>query len=394
MLAFDRRFSIIAGALMLGGCPLGRGDDPVTIGESPQPEAATHSALVSIQDISIANLPQAGHGLTVQAFFTQSRAPSFSEPVPGTPFGCTASAYDLAEEVAPAQEDHGALELEGLNGGAIRCEFHTVRGYVCPTISGSTRAQVVAAMGTSEYKLTDLSLTAADVGRYLQVSGAIKPENNGAFAIVAVDDANGVTVVNPRGVDETFEAAYSVLAGAGPTPNDLYDPFVANSPIGVRLSPGGEAGFDPVELRIEPGSELTLDAASSRQIVAVEPNGEAIELGCDGDGGDCGDAAASIVRITTTDADTTGLSPAAMPPAKHWAVEIQCAFPDTGRVRVPAAAMALIQKAHEHSPITRIRTAFMRDGFALATNRAPKPANSLIAVAGHGILGFSNPVRP
>lgn len=385
MLACDRQLSVFALALVLGGCPLERADAPVTI-EPPQPRAATHSALVSIQDIGIANYPQAGHGLTVQAFFTPSRAPDFSEPVPGTPFGCQASVYDLDEEPPPAQEDHGTLEIAGLRGGAIRCVFREGRGYVCPTASGSSAAEVVPAQGVAEYQLAGLSLTAADVGRYLQVSGAAKPENNGAFAIVAVSD-DGAAVANPRAVAETFAATYSVLAGAGPTPNDLYDPFVADTQVEARLSPGGEAAFQAFDVKIDPGGELTLDEASARQISAIEPTSEPVELGCD----ECGDAAVSIVRITTTDGDTTGLPPTAMPQAKHRIVEVQCAFPDTGRVRVPAAAMALLAQAHQHSPITRIRTAFMRDGYALASNQAPKPQNATIIVAGHGILGFSNP---
>jgi hypothetical protein len=389
MLACDRQLSVFALALVLGGCPLERADAPVTI-DRPQPGAATHSALVSIQDIAIANLPQAGHGLTVQAFFAPSRSPDFIEPVPGTPFGCQASAYNLDEEPPPAQEDHGALEIAGLQGGAIRCVFREGRGYVCPTASGNSAAEVLPAQGVTEYQLADLSLTAADVGRYLQVSGAAKPENNGAFAIVAVGD-DGVAVANPRAVAEAFDATYTVLAGAGPTPNDLYDPFVADTQVEARLSPGGEAAFQAFAVKIDPGGELRLDEASAQQISAVEPTREAIELGCDGEGGECGDAAISIVRITTTDGDTTGLPATAMPQAKHRVVEVQCAFPDTGRVRVPAAAMALLAEAHQHSPITRIRTAFMRDGYALASNRAPKPQNAAIIVAGHGILGFSDP---
>jgi hypothetical protein len=346
---------------------------------------------VSIQDIAIANLPQAGHGLTVQAFFTPARTPDFVESIQGTPFGCQASAYDLSDEPAPMPADQGALEIAGLNGGAIRCEFHAQRGYVCPTASGSAVAEVAPAQGTSRYTLDGLSLTAADVGRYLQVGGATNAANQGAFAILAVDAVDGITVANPRAVSETFDATYTVLAGAGPTPNDLYAPFVANEPISVRLLPGGERAFDAFDVTIEPASSLRLDEVSAEQIGAIEPNGEALELGCDGQGGDCGAAAVSIIRITTTDGDTNGLSATAMPQAKHWAVEVQCAFPDTGRVHVPAAAMALVAKAHERSPITRIRTAFMRDGFALATNKAPEPASSAIVVAGHGVLGFTNP---
>lgn len=393
MLAFQKRSSAVLLGLVLGGCPLGfgdsnGGDEPVIV--DMQPRAATHSGLVSIQDISIANLSQAGHGLTVQAFFTPQRAPDFIEAIPGTPFGCQASAYNLDDAAAPPQQDHGQLEIEGLNGGAIQCQFSAARGYICPTASGSGRVQISA----GRYMLDGLTLTAADVGRYLQLLGASKADNNGAFAIIGVDADGGVALANPRSVAEELDGQYTVLAGAGPTPNDLYEPFIADTRVRVRLSPNEEAAFDAFDVQIEPGSELTLDTESAQQIVAVEPKAEALELGCDGPGGTCGSAAASVIRITTTDADTTGLPPTIMPPALHWAVEVQCAFPDAKRVRVPSAAMALLHKAHERSPITRIRTAFMRDGFAQAGTQAPKPANSTIIVAGHGILGFSNPGRP
>src|SRR5688572_10875058 len=75
----------------LAGCPMD--DDPVPAAPAPSPSGstpvtpaptttatpdaapapepkATHGGLVSIQDITIVNLPAAGHGLTVSAFFT------------------------------------------------------------------------------------------------------------------------------------------------------------------------------------------------------------------------------------------------------------------------------------------------------------------------------------
>lgn len=395
-----RALTLSAVVVSLGGCPEDRAEAPSRLPrESARPPAeqrppiaaaATHGGVISIQDMSIADLPQAGHGLTVQAFFTRLRAPDFEDP-PGSPFGCKASSYDLATEPPPAEVDQGKLRLEGLRGGAIGCEFREGRGYVCPTASGSGSASVSTSSGISEYALEGVTLTEADIGRYLQISGASRPENNGAFAILSVTGEDTVAVANSRGAAEMFDAKYTVVAGAGPTPRDLYSPFSEGMNVGVALEAGGGQDFDSFELEITPGSPMTLDTATKAQIVAIEPTGEAMTLGCSGEGGVCGVAAASVIRITTTDGDTTGLSPTAMPPAKRRMVEIQCALPETGSVRVPAEAMELLREAHAASPITRIRTAFMREGFALATNAAPRPANRASVLVGHGVLGFSNP---
>ncbi|RKG68330.1 hypothetical protein D7V80_13085 [Corallococcus sp. CA054B] len=42
------------------------------------------------------------------------------------------------------------------------------------------------------------------------------------------------------------------------------------------------------------------------------------------------------------------------------------------------------------SPMTRIRTAFMRNGAVLTKNPAP-PDNTVRVVAGHQLIGFTNP---
>src|SRR5262245_8942337 len=130
--------------------------------------------LISIQDLSVANLPQAGHGLSVQAFFTPLRAPDYEEQA-GVAFGCKVS----LNETPPRESDQGRLHIAWIAGGPIACRFAAGRGYVCPTASGRASARVTAA---STYVLEGASPTPADVGRYLQISGADRPENNGAFA--------------------------------------------------------------------------------------------------------------------------------------------------------------------------------------------------------------------
>jgi hypothetical protein len=297
----------------------------------------------------------------------------------------------VANGDVPRETDQGKLRIGGISGGEIQCGFANGRGYACPTAAGSASIEVVAGEGGSTYALSGARLTAADVGRYLQVSGARKASNNGGFAILALPEPGAALVANPAASAETFDASYTIVAGAGPTPKDLYSPFQADTNVKVALEPGGEDDFDAFEVEITPGNIWQPDHASAARLVAVRPNGEALTLSCEGEGGDCGVAAVSLVRITTTDADVTGLSPAAMPPAKKRAVEIQCAASDTGTIRVPAEAMRFLKQAHEASPITRIRTAFMRDGYAFANNEAPKPANRTVVVAGRGKLGFSTP---
>jgi hypothetical protein len=264
---------------------------------------------------------------------------------------------------------------------------------VCPTASGKTAVEVNAGAGTSTYALRGVTLTQADIGRYLQVSGASRGENNGAFAILALTAEGSVAVANPAAVAESFEASYSVVAGAGPTPRDLYSPFRADSEVHVALEAGGGKDFDAFEVAIMPGSAVTPDRETAERITHIEPTAAELRLSCEGEGGDCGAAAATIVRISTTDGDIRGLSPAAMPRPVKRAVEIQCAFLDSGTVVVPARAMAYLRAAHDASPITRIRTAFMRDGFAFAKNGAGRPDNRTTIVVGHGVIGISNPLK-
>jgi len=363
---------------------------------------ATHTGLVSIQDISIANLPQAGHGLTVNAFLTPLVVPDFAEPAPDGISGCRAWSYDLANgKPPPPEEDHGELRIDGIKNGALSCRFVPQRGYVCPTGSSGATARAVEVRTTAGAPVANLvidggAFAATDVGRYLSLSGATSAPNNGAFAIVGVVSATEVVVSNPRAAAETFQGTYTVLAGAGPTPNDLYDPFTANTPVNVQLVPNATAKFqiDPGVASISPALDFTLDDASKARIMNIPVSGEAITLGCAS--ATCGTAQGTVVRITATDADVTNASPVAMPAPKRKLVEIQClrigADAASQQVAVPAAAMNLIRDAHAVSPITRIRTAYMRDSFAIATAKAPNPPNIAYVLAGHGVLGFTKPL--
>jgi hypothetical protein len=180
---------------------------------------------------------------------------------------------------------------------------------------------------------------------------------------------------------------------AGPEVIDAYSPFRGDTQVSVALEAGGDEDFAAFEVAITPGSALAPDRATAERITRIDPRAVELQLSCEGEGGDCGTAAVTIVRINTTDGDVQGLSPTALPRPLKRAVEIQCAVVDSGTVRVPAQALEFLRAAHAASPITRIRTAFMRDGYAFAKNAAEKPANRTTIVVGHGVIGFSNPPR-
>jgi hypothetical protein len=401
---------LVPSAIVLPGCPMS--DDPAgpappasgpaeAGSSSPEPLAdggqvdgatiapATHNGLASIQDIQIANLPQAGHGLTMTFLLNPAVPPDYEER-PGEVSGCRAWAHDATSNPPPPEQDHGAIRVEGVKNGPYTCQFLASRGYVCPTTAPASGSLVTGAAnaGAASYSVPGAAFSANDVGRYLQVSGATTAANNGAFAIVGVVSPTEVMVANPRATAESAAAvSYVVVAGAGPTPNDLFQPFVAGTKVTVDIARGGAGAFDVPPTALTPGAPFVLDATMTDRLQHVPVTGEALTLSC----ADCGTADGTIVRITTTDGEVAGLSPVAMPAIKRKLIEIQCLALGTGSVTVPAPAMDLLRQAHAASPITRIRTAFMRDGLAIATNAPPKAPNRIAFAVGRGVLGFSQP---
>ncbi|WP_437534617.1 hypothetical protein WME79_10595 [Sorangium sp. So ce726] len=361
-------------------------------GGSVRCPVATHNGIISIQDVSIQGAPQAGHGLTVQVLFIPSTPPAY-EQMPGEIEGCRAWVYDTQDNPPPALTDQGVITIAGLEGGPLACRF-AGSGYVCPTSTGAGQASVAPGQtGTAAYTIEGATFSAADVGRYLRVTGAANAKNQGAFPIVAVESSTTAIVVNQGAAEEAFAAEYTVLAGAGPVPNNPVDPIEGGDEVVVGISPGGEMAFDfPDSAPIVAGEAFTPDTASAAALVAVPLDGSPLTLGCGGPGGSCGPAQATIVRLTSTDGDVEGMSPFAMPPPARKQVEIQCVtLGGDGTLTIPAEAMKLLQEAHQVSPISRIRTALMREGWARTTNAASLPPNSATIVVGHGLLGFTSP---
>ncbi|WP_437574800.1 hypothetical protein [Sorangium sp. So ce887] len=354
--------------------------------------APTHNGIISIQDVSILGAPQAGHGLTVQVLFTAAKRPTYEE-MPGQLTGCKGWVYDVQDDPPPPLTDQGVITISGLAGGSLDCRFQG-NGYVCPTHSGTGQTSVTPGqMGTAAYVIGGAMFSAADVGRTLRVDGAAMGENNGAFPIVAVESSETAVVVNPRAAEEAFVANHVVLAGAGPIPGNPNDPIASGDEVVVGIEPGGVMAFEFPDLGpLVAGGEFQLDEASQSLLGAVPLDGTSMTLSCGGEGGSCGAAQGTLVRITTTDGSVEGASPFAMPPPAGKQVEIQCvALGGDGSLTIPVEAMRLLQEAHQASSITRIRTAFMREGVASATNPEPGAPNTVYVVAGHGILGFTSP---
>jgi hypothetical protein len=357
-----------------------------TTGEKTSTDA-THSGIVSIQDVTIQGAKELGHGLSVTVLFTKLRAPNNEDG------GCRIWLYDAVQDPAPELTDQGVIEIDGLEGGPYGCNFSAGSGYFCPTALGSGQVNVsMGQPGTSTYEIEGAAFSQADVGRYLRVVGAMNPKNDGVFPIVAAPSSDRVVLANPAGSEEKFTSEYTVLAGVGPVPNNPHDPFAPGSAVTIGITPGGARAFDFADVALTPGEAFQLDTASQSTLTALALDGASVTLGCNGAGGECGNADASIVRITSTDGDTTGLSPFAMPAPVKKHAEIQCAAENGATsVTIPASITGLFALWHADAPPTRVRTAFMRDGFGYAANSAGKPQNQAILAVGRGVIGYSNP---
>jgi hypothetical protein len=360
-------------------------------GDAADAGVATHSGLLSIQDMAIHGLPQLGHGLTVQIVFTPARPPDYEE-LPGQLTGCKAWVYDVTKAPPPVPSDQGTVTIAGIAGGSIECRFEPSIGYVCPTWTGSGKTSVTpGAPGTAEYAIEGAAFTDADVGRYLQITaGGGTPA---AYPILRAPSANSVSVLNPAATAQTFTGSFRVLAGAGPVPDNPRDPIRGEDQITVGIVPGGEGAFDFPDIGpITPGGEFVLNDASRAVLDQLPLDGRAITLSCAGSGGECAAAQATVVRLSTTDGSTAGASPTAMPAPTRSQIEIQCGtLGGDGSLTVPAEAMALLQSSHAASPITRIRVAYMREGLGIAANPPGLSPNGVRALVGHGVLAFVNP---
>lgn len=430
-LGFKKILAAIAMTALLGGCPDEEAEpdarianvfdadlmlpDADTTDAEPPIDAApmsTHSGTVSIHDTKVLNAPTLGHGLSIGIDFPElGRAPDYDE-MPGSPLGCEATRYNLAGgDLPPVGGDEGTIEITGTAAPVPPCNFVAGKGYLCIAGGGADPAATVTddsslPMGTippgsALVTIPTATFGAVDVGRYISLAGATNAGNNGAFPILSPGAAAGQVIVgNPLAVTEAaFAATWTVLVGQGPNPAlaamGAPDPLTDADMVSVDLVPGGGMHFDfdstAMGFPINAGDAFTLDDASAALITAqgaaaTLDDGVAVTLDCAGAGGSCGTASGTIVTITTTDTAIPMGAPSYYFPGPTATVTVvRCARIGPGAIDIPAAAMEQIMMA---SP-TRIRTTFLRVGFALSISSTP--INPTTVVVGHSVNGFSTP---
>jgi hypothetical protein len=376
-----------ADASVDAGAEADAGSDSGSDASVPRPR---YSGLVSIQDVSVLGLPQAGHGLTVVADLTDApRAPDFDE-TPGALTGCKGWLYELESEPLPARSgDEGVLSIRGLRAWSpLSCSF-TPAGYVCPVAQGET--MITAAPGpvpgSAALSFEIAALVEDHAGLYLRIAGS--GSYDGAFPIVGVPSATSMLVAG-FAADASFSATYSILAGVGPVPSNPRDPIADGDEVTLSLEPHDGAHFVLEETTVIAGGAFTPDEATNATLASIPVDGRAITLGCGGPGGSCGPADATVVLLTTTDGSIAGLGPTAMPPPVRTQAVVRCAvLGGDGTLTVPDGAMDLLRRAHAASPIRRIRTALMREGVAVAISDDTPDTEPMPLLVGHGLLGFT-----
>ncbi|QRO01843.1 hypothetical protein JRI60_23900 [Archangium violaceum] len=388
--------------LALLGCPReDTGEVPPDAGTA----ATTHTGTISIQDRRLLGASHLGHGVSVLVdMSTAPRAPDHDDE-PGRITGCKVWVYDIESDPPPRSAgDVGTLAIEGTSANlGPGCVFQDGAGYVCPTATGQgevvlehAAAGTGAPPNTARISIGGAAFGPDDSGRYLHLRGA--PGASGSFPIVSVTSATEVRVAKAPGTNPAPSAGtYQVLAGAGPVPGTPADeapgdPLRDTDQVRVRITPGNDSPFHFPETTVAAiGGAFTPDTATLGLLDHVPLDGRAFRLGCAGEGGHCGTAEFTIIQLQTTDGPTAGLSPFVLPPAKRRQVVLTCIQPGvSGFVDIPAEASALLARAHAASPITRIRTALMRNGAVLTKNPTP-PDNTVRVVAGHQLIGFTNP---
>jgi hypothetical protein len=347
---------------------------------------ATHTGQVLLLQGQFLSFPELGQGVIAEATF-QAKAdlvpPSFEES-PGSPFACKAFEF-TPETFAPAGRDEGTVQYTIDGGPEIPpCAYVPGQGYRCVGAMGTGGDIQVIDQVMGLYSLTDAQITLGgdEVGRFLVVNGAKTPANNGQFPIVMAMGDNTVAFLNTQGGAEELATAGTYLTVAGFGPAGQTAPVADDAQVTFALTAGGEGDVAEYSQAVDIGNAFTLDTASQTAINAVPVDGSEFTISCDGEGGDCGASAATLVNLIGTDGDITGLPPFVLPPPQSKAVQIFCVFL-AGRATVPAAASQYLVD----SGATRIRTVFVR-----ANNMLFNQAKIEMQVAaGHAVAGFTDP---
>lgn len=332
---------------------------------------------------------------------------------PGSLFGCKVTEIPVAQLGTTIGINEGTVTFTVNNGGTPAnpvfptCVFATGAGYLCPDTGSS---QAITA--TNTVTLTQLSASASlmtvvgtatfdgeDIGRYVKFAGtgqAAFDASFASFAIVATGAActgiigaactSGQAVIGvgiPVATLPFTAGSLTTLGGVGPMPM-LPDPgqLADSASVTAVLTPGGGNHFPVTTITFgNVGDDFSVDDTNANIIRGIPTDGSAFSVTC---GSTCGSSVGTVLNITTTDANLTGISsPFAMPPPATKRVSIRCAEL-SGTINVPANVSAYLM----NSGATRIQTNFVRANFG-----APNPASEGLSavIGGHAIVGFTTP---
>lgn len=284
-------------------------DDP-----DAEPAVTTHTATISILDVRVNTAVGAvgdalGSGGQVVASVTPAEGdvPGVVDAVgqifdnrDATGVGCAAFVWDLtASQLPPVTENHGTVTITGSAATIPPCNF-VGSDYACVATSGAGGATSAitpdpdldgaggnpAVTTLSTITVVGASFSAADVGRYIKISGATHYRNNGAFPIVGFSATPAPTLIygNPPAaaqVDLTG-VTYAVVAGAGPVPTGT-DFLADTDSVTVALdAPNGDPFEDfTTDPAVGVGDNFSLTPTSSTLIHSIPVDGTTFTLGCD-----------------------------------------------------------------------------------------------------------------
>lgn len=373
--------------------------------DAPAPDAPgpTFGATISLLEASVLN-PGAsgtafGQGPSFSAVFndvTALGAPVYEE-IPGSTLGCKAWNLTAARTIASLIGiDEGPLAITTTGTAPAfppGCGYGATTGYVCPDMTTASTGGTIGPgpqAGLATLTDPDNTFNSGNVlGRYVKITGAAMPSNNGAFPIVALGSANTIVYANPGFVAETLPGAavHLNLAAVGPIPS-MPDPGFLADDAGITIAHAASThipAFSATTSSGGVGNDFVLETTELNKLNAVPLDGSAFTITCTAANCPAGSAIANVLQITTT--DSTALpSPFSFPPPTTSSVRIQCGGLSGanagGSITVPAEAMALLKNA---TGITRIRASFSR--VDLMGGNQPATVSLL---AGHTVLGFTN----
>jgi hypothetical protein len=388
--------ALLCGVLAVGGA-CGGGDDDDDDGDD-QPDAspgdepdaapgASHTGQALLLDLAFQNLPELGRGVLLELLFqdkAETKAFSYEES-PGSPFACKVTEF-TPEDFEPPGVDEGTFQYTVAGGPEFPpCTYVPEEGYRCIGVTGAGGDIAVVDAKMDLFSLTNPKVTfgADEVGRLLDISGSANPSNNGQFPIVDAAGDNTIIFVNqtPGAAAEKGTAAeYLTLAGVGLAEQNEILADDAQVTFALNASDGAVA--EDFSRPIDIGDAFVIDDASADLIAAIPTDGSSFTIGCDGEGGSCGVATASLLQIVATDGDISQVPPFVLPPPRKKATTVFCVFLALS-VTVNQASSQYIADVGA----TRIRAVFGR-----ANNQffAQQNVEMLIA-AGHALGGITDP---